>query len=116
MKGNEDDLGGLGNWFQTCCTARTMLRLVFAINHHLLRINKSNQLKDFKYILTRFLKKFLCYYYASYFRDWLAGWPVLEQPSAGAHMWPPLVVGMGRYSGKLQGKTLVGPTWPPAGP
>ena len=60
MKGNEDDSGGLGNWFQICCTARTMLRLVFAVNHHLLRINnKSNQLKDFKYILKRFLKKFV---------------------------------------------------------
>lgn len=55
MKGNEDDLGGLGNWFQICCRARTKLRLVFAVNHHLLQINnKRNQLKDFKYVLNRF--------------------------------------------------------------
>lgn len=82
MKSNEDNLGRLGNLFQVCCAARTMLRSAFIVNQHLLiyKINKmSNQLKDFKHVLKRFLKFFfLYYYYGYYFRDWLVGWQILE--------------------------------------
>lgn len=78
-------------------TARTKLRLGFAVNHHLLQIsNKSNQLKDFKYVLKRFLKKFLLLLWFLF--QGLASW--LASPGV-ALCWCPHVASLGSGHGQV---------------